>query len=259
MMKRNLCVLLALAGCAGGASAQLFGSDNAGNYFLVDEATGAATIITADDSTYNFGGGATEIEINPATGVGYAQNPDGNFSGNIFDGVTGASLGASNPTADSFQGLEYVGGTLFATGFGGSSTILYTLDPVTGQETVVADTGLTNPLNGLAYDVDAGIMYASSGRTQELFTIDLGTGVPTLVGSMGVTVGSIEFGASGLLYGGGGQQQRGNIYTIDPLTGSSTLVGATGLGTVVTGLTLLPAPSSLALLALAGMCTRRRR
>ncbi len=258
-MTRHVCAIVALAGCSSLASAQLYGSDNQGNYFLVDETNGNATLITSDDSTYNFLGGATEIEVNPATGIGYAQNPNGAFSGNIYDAVTGASLGPTNPTNDVYQGLEYVGGTLYAAGFSGANATLYTLDPVTGVETFVGDSGFNNPLNGLAYDVNTNTMYASSGRTQELYTIDLSNGALSFIGNMGITVGSIEFGSNGLLYGGGAQANTGDIFTIDPATGNPTMIGRTGLVTVVTGLTLLPAPSSLALLGLGGLVASRRR
>ena len=70
---------------------------------------------------------------------------------------------------------------------------------MTGLETFVADTGFGNPINGLAYDVNTNTMYASSGRTQELYTIDLSNGALNLIGNMGITVGSIEFGSNGLL------------------------------------------------------------
>lgn len=262
---RHVISAMGLCLLAGSASAQLFGSDNLGNYFMVDEATGAATIITSDDSTYNFLGGATEIEINPSTGVGYAQNPNGVFMGNLFDGVTGASLSGSVPTIGSFVGLEYVGDDLLGTyhiNAGGASTLAI-LDPTTGVQTDIGLTGI-GPINGLAYDASSGVLYGSTARnalgpTSWLVTIDLGTGAATPVGDMGVVVGSIEFGSNGMLYAGGGAQDQGNIFTIDPGTGASTLVGATGLGTVVTGLTLLPAPSSLALLGLGGLVASRRR
>ncbi len=259
--------LFAMAVCvsAGSASAQLFGSDNFGNYFLVDEATGAATIITNDDSTYNFMGGATEIEIDPATGVGYAQNPGSTFMGNLFDGATGASLSGSVPTIGAFAGLEYVGGDLYGTyhtNAGGPSTLAI-LDPTTGVQTDIGATGV-GPINGLAYDASSGVLYGSTARnalgpTSWLVRVDLGTGVASPIGDMGIVAGSIEFGSNGLLYAGGGAQDQGNIFTIDPATGASTLIGATGLGTVVTGLTLLPAPSSLTLLGAGGLIASRRR
>ena len=258
-MKKTMCALVALAGCTTLASAQMYGSDSSGNYFLVDETNGNATIITNDDSTYNNGSGATEIEIHPGTGIGFAQNPNGFFTGNIFDAVTGASLNLSVVTNDAFQGLEYVGDTLYAAGWSGANATLYTLDPNSGLGTPIGDTGFGNPINGLAYDVNTNIMYASSGRTQELYTIDLSNGALNFIGNMGITVGSIEFGSNGLLYGGGGQNNASEIFTVDPATGESTVIGRTGLGTTVTGLTLLPAPSSLALLGLGGLVASRRR
>lgn len=251
---------------AGAASAQLYGSDNNGNYFLVDEATGAATIITNDDSTYNFMGGATEIEINPGTGIGYAQNPNGSLLGNTFDAVSGASTSASVSTNGAFNGLEYVGNTLYGVYITSPQTpsVLATLDPTTGASVDVGLTGLSGAINGLAYDAASGIMYGSTsantlGPTSWLVSIDLGTGAATPIGDMGIVVGSIEFGSNGQLYGGGGQNFSGQIFTISTATGASTFLGDTGLGTTVTGLSLLPAPGTLALLGLGGVCAGRRR
>lgn len=265
-MMKTLAAGIVLAMAGGAASAQLFGSDNNGNYFSIDEGSGAATIITGDDSTYNFLGGATEIEINPGTGMGYAQNPNGSLLGNTFDALTGASTSASVPTVGAFNGLEYVGNTLFGVYIISPQTpsVLATLDPTTGASVDVGLTGLNGAVNGLAYDGASGIMYGSTsantlGPTSWLVAIDLGTGAATPIGDMGIVVGSIEFGSNGQLYGGGGQANSGQIFTIDTGTGVSTFLGDTGLGTTVTGLSLLPAPGTLALLGLGGLCVTRRR
>ena len=64
------------------------------------------------------------------------------------------------------------------------------------------------------------------------------TGVATVVGSTGFQAGSLQFGPDGNLYGGGtGFANGGDLFRIDPATGLSTFVGATGFSSV-TGLTL---------------------
>ncbi|MCB9846561.1 MAG: hypothetical protein H6811_11330 [Phycisphaeraceae bacterium] len=266
-MKRSVIALAGLALAASGASAQLFGSDNVGNYFEVSEIDGSATLITSDGSTYNFVGGATEIEIDQSTGIGYAQNPNGSFSGNQFVATTGASAGPTVFTLGSFTGLEYVGGTLFGayiTGGGGAApSTLATLDPTTGASVDIGLTGV-GPVTGLAYDVSSGIMYGSTAgvpgvSTSLLVTIDLGSGLATPIGDTGVVLGSIEFGSNGRLYGGGGQVNTGQIFVIDLGTATPTHIGDTGLDTVVTGLSLLPAPGGVALLGLGGLIAARRR
>ncbi len=51
--------------------------------------------------------------------------------------------------------------------------------------------------------------------------------------------GSLQFGPDGNLYAGGTGPDAGNLFRINPATGASTLVGATGFDRV-SGLTLVP-------------------
>ncbi len=267
-MTHTLSALACLAGATTLAAAQLYGSDNAGNYFLVSEIDGTATLV-GDGSTYNNNGlGATEIEVHPATGVGFAAHPSTMFTGNRYDALSGASLGANVDLVGAFSGLEYVGDTLYGTygaGSGGDDpSTLAILDPLTGNSVDVGLSGI-GVINGLAYDPATGTMYASTSQNalgngnSWLVTLDLDTGEATIIGDMGIVVGSIEFGQNGQLFGGGGRFERGNIYTINPDTAEPTLLGETGLNTVVTGLTLLPAPAGIAVLGLAGLLAVRRR
>ncbi|MDI6808293.1 MAG: hypothetical protein QME66_04835 [Candidatus Eisenbacteria bacterium] len=72
-----------------------------------------------------------------------------------------------------------------------------------------------------------------------LVIINLMTGQAIPVGPTGImgALGGLEFGPDGNLYGGGNQQNGGNIYRIDPNTGQATLVGPSGFYGI-TGLTL---------------------
>jgi uncharacterized repeat protein (TIGR03803 family) len=65
----------------------------------------------------------------------------------------------------------------------------------------------------------------------------------TVIGNTGFRAGSLEFGPDGSLYGGGGGANAGQLFRIDPATGTSTLVAATGIGTI----------SGLALRSLGGL------
>jgi hypothetical protein len=223
-----------------GSGSVLYGCDPNGGIFTVDLATGAGTMT----GVYAPTGSADEIEHDFITGATFAQAGYGSYYGQRFDIFTGASLGAFVNDGVWFQGLEYVGGTLYGTYvsyYDGPSTLAI-LDPVTGATTVIGPTG-RGPISGLAYDAGSGIMYGIDGGGSygpgNLLTLDLATGVAAVVGPAGFTPASLEFGPDGNLYAGGDGADGGHLYRVSPLTGSATLVGSTGQFSV-TGLTLGP-------------------
>ncbi|TMQ69057.1 MAG: hypothetical protein E6K81_15780, partial [Candidatus Eisenbacteria bacterium] len=228
---------LALASAGGGQV--LYGCDRSGSIFTVDLVTGAGTPTGVHPPL----GACTEIESDPA-GIAFAQSSDGGFYGARFDLASGALIGCFVSDSGSFQGLEYVGATLYGTyvtGPDGPST-LATLDPVTGAATPIGPTG-TGPVSGLAYDAASGTMYGINGGGRfgpgYLLTLDLTTGAATVVGPTGMTAGSLEFGPDGNLYAGGDAINGGRIYRIDRHTGFATQLGPSGFSSV-TGLTLGP-------------------
>ena len=92
-------------------------------------------------------------------------------------------------------------------------------------------------MDGLDFD-SSGVLYALSqssavdGRLR-LFTLNTGTGQPTLIGDIGVAeprhagneiVADIAFAPDGTLYG----VLDDSLYTISKSTGAATLIGATG-------------------------------
>jgi len=81
---------------------------------------------------------------------------------------------------------------------------------------------------GMAVDRTTGIMYLMVLGADDLYTIDLVTGVATLVGSSGVGANIIEIAIdnSGQMYGWG---LNDNAYTIDKTTGVATLIGPLGI------------------------------
>jgi hypothetical protein len=162
------------------------------------------------------------------------------FGGQRFDIDTGAGVGAPVATGAAFNGLEYVGSTLYgaAIQFGRGPSTLRILDPVNGSSVAIGPTGV-GPISGLAYDPTSGVMYGIAGASGPaiLYTIDLSSGAATPVGSTGMQAGSLEFGPDGALYSGGTGSDSGNLFRIDPGTAAATVVGATGFSSV-TGLTL---------------------
>ena len=221
----------------------LYGSDRSGRLFTVDVNTGLGTFVgnLPTFSTTDHHLGSTEIEYDNSTGRAWVQVRDGGFAIHEFDIATGAGVGSLIPDGFAFNGLEFVGSTLYGTSVGGGDPpSLKILDPATGVSTQVGVTGVSGT-PGLAYDPSTGIMYgierANTG-TPRLLTIDLTTGAATPIGPMGVQAGSIEFGPDGRLYAGGAGTNAGDLFWINTSTGLATFIGSTGFSEV-TGLTLL--------------------
>ena len=226
-------------GYAAGSSSVLYGATRAGQLFTINLSTGAGTLVG------NLPIQTTEIEFDNQTGRAFAQAPDGSFFGQEFNINTATGIGATISNGASFNGMEWVGSTLYATaiaGPGGSST-LRTLNPFTGTSTTIGLTGF-GPIAGLAFDPLSGIMYGiTGGATGNLLRLNLTTGAATLIGPTGFRAGSLEVGPDGLLYGGGTNTDEFKIFRINPATGASTLVGTTGIGVAgtadITGLALV--------------------
>lgn len=133
-----------------------------------------------------------------------------------------------------------------ATGTGGGTGTLVSIDPLTGTATVI---GLTNDgignnyrLTGLAFDPFSGVLYGSSGNSSPtnpgtLVTVDPMTGLVTLIGSYGTggTMADLTFTPDGTLYGWL-EPSADDMYSINRSTGAATLIGDSGLGTFGSGI-----------------------
>jgi hypothetical protein len=209
----------------------LYGSDTSGSYFTVNINTGAASAVGTLPT-----GSTTEIEYDPISARAFAEGGGANTTNVIkeFNVATGAAIGGPVSHNHTFPGLEWVGSTLYGTSIDealGASTLM-TLDPLTGATTSIGATGF-GPISGLAYYRSSGIMYGVSATpNSDLLTINLDTGAATTIGSTGIVAGSLEIGADGNLYAGGGQANAGNLYRINTTTGAATLVGSTGMGNI---------------------------
>ena len=113
---------------------------------------------------------------------------------------------------------------------------LYRIDAATGASFFVGNLGIEGP-DGIAFDEDDVLYVTETFDLANLYTVDVTTAVPTLVGSLtGLPVDEHMTGLAfdpidGTLYGStGGSIQPDTIYTIDKSTGAVTLVGTTGLG-----------------------------
>jgi hypothetical protein len=137
---------------------------------------------------------------------------------------------------------------------------LFVFDNLSGSVTFteIGETGLTQ-IFGLAIDPVTGVMYGVNGGDDSLYTINTTTGVPTLVGAVGVTLGAI----GGMDFSADGQtlllSNAGALFRIDKTTGLGTAAGDTTRNDSALSYRV-PEPSSLSLVALgAAFALRRRR
>jgi hypothetical protein len=251
----------------------LYGADANGDLFTLDPTSGAATRVGAlpvkSDFAYILNPlvGMTESFPRPVKPARVADIVADNvnhrawlqylgivsYDGQGFDPATASAVGGLVPDAPadtSFQGLAYVNGTLYAAGnlgpYENQPSHLFTLDPVTGQATLIGPTG-TNALTGLAYDAQNDILYAVRGTeyqlpvVSDLMTVDRATGQATPVFSLGFQAESLQFGPDGQLFAG---SDGGSLYRIDPVAHTVTLVGPTGYTDAITGLALVDQPNA---------------
>jgi hypothetical protein len=211
----------------------------------------------------------TLIDIDPVTGAGTVR---GNFaapvsalefrSDGVLFGTTGggnASLVTIDPETGDFAtvgvhdfgavtGLQFIGDTLYGAFFappdGTSPYSLVTIDQADGSLTTIGSIDDYSSVRGLAYDVNSATLYgvgipllmgeSTEGVNDELFTIDPGTAMTTPVGTIGFSLGGLEFGPDGQLLGGtdggGGGEGAGStsLVSVNTQTGLGTVIGSTG-------------------------------
>jgi subtilisin family serine protease len=150
----------------------------------------------------------------------------------------------SDPNA-AVDGLRFNSeGVLYGGSFNNSTGVgeLLTIDPSNAQVlTSVTLVGSGNSFcPGIAFD-SSDVLYGSrgnsSGRTEDLDLIDQATGVLTPIGPMEAVISDIVFAPDGTLYG---SSPTGELYSIDPATGTKTLLFNTGIAQL-SGLAATPA------------------
>lgn len=222
------------------------GGDNAsggGRLWLIDVTNQTATLIgntgfgylggIAFDSKgtlYGVSGGSANpgilLTIDPTNGkamdIGSISDPDTHVDGLRFNSQ-GVLYGSA------YNDIDAVG-------------VLVTIDPLNGD--ILSSLTLIGSGNafcpGIAFnsmDVLYGSRGNSSDRAEDLDLIDQVTGVLTPIGPMEAVISDIVFAPDGILYG---SSPTGELYTIDPVTGTKTLLFNTGI-TRFSGLAAAPA------------------
>lgn len=121
-------------------------------------------------------------------------------------------------------------GNLWGLGFATNPTLLYRVDPSTGDTTLVGST-LVDRMNGLTFGPDGTLWGATSSNaaTPSLYKINTSNGAAMLVGSMGFAcAGDLTF-SGGILYMAAASFTPGGndlLVRLNTTTGAGTLIGS---------------------------------
>ncbi len=208
------------------AQAQAYLVDsNLDQLFSVDLATGAATNIA---STLNNGLSVpADLTWKGDTSELWTVDLSGGELGTI-DTTTGTFTAVHQTGMSGWQGLAWDPGTslFYLANQNGNS---YTLDPAIGTLNLQGPSGFALIA---ALDIDpSGALMGIDFFTGHMVSVDKNTGVGTNLGTM-VTNGfqGLGIASDGTWYGANTNDD--SLHTIDPATGTNTLVGANGAGVV---------------------------
>ena len=129
-------------------------------------------------------------------------------------------------TGEQIRGIDDVSGVIYGLG---DANHLYTINPATGVCTMVGAGAFSPVLNGIDFGFTAGPsqFYVSSdlGQNLSLTTAGVATTMPNYTGASLDTIAYDPL--TSVYYGMSASSQ--DLYTVNPATGSTTLVGPTGV------------------------------
>lgn len=256
------------------ATPLLYGITNAGALFTVDPTTlstntlgtvpGAVAMIgvaTNGANLYTFDRNTNRIlQIDPNNAT-VLNTIDVGFLGTVKIGE--GDLTFSSPTQGFISSAQFPAASYYSFTLGSPGT--NTLLPGSTSGGVFLD--------GMA--VKGGTLFGLQQGGVGFYTVNTTTGFPTLVGHTGIAAGPYSFGGlafdplNSTMYGALANNNFSNLYTIDPVTGTATLIGRIGTITNVSGLSefdanpvTTPEPNSLllfgtGLLSLVGVVRRK--
>ena len=269
-LRRSIRRAFVLALFASPAHGQLIGvEEDTGKFFAISTADSSMQLI---DSTGIAGLGA--MEFNPMDGFYYGFTTGASPSLYRFtipptlDHVTSELVGPLGVFA--FEGgiAFSPNGTAYAVNGGVTVPVLFTLNLTTGAAAIVNSFAGRHDIAGLGWRGD-GMLIGLDSTDNSLLTIDPQTAAVTTLDGVAATIGGIGGmalnGDLGYFVTAGPLAIRpgsNELYRFDPLTGEQFFVGSFDqriLGAGFSGLTFVPEPATLALMALGGLVFARRR
>ena len=268
---------LALTATPALGQGQLIGGRVGRQVYNVNASTGAASgprttggtggllgLATAADGTLyglNSGGASSTgrsagqlVTIDPATGatvaigsLGLTSLSEGDLA---FDPTTGTLYGVSNEQ-DQFDRR------------------LFTINTATGASTDLGNITRfgaivnSSDFSAMAFTADGSLLLLDTFMDR-LYTVDKATAEVSaavdLSTDLGGVAGMVFDRDAGTLYVADGSDAASNLYTLNPTSGTLTLIGPTGVAGGLSGLAfVVPEPTGLAVFGMAGVGLLRRR
>ena len=152
------------------------------------------------------------------------------YSSNILltaDPSTGTPTNIGTMTGSDFTGLAYdiTSDIMYASGYDGSNSLLYTVDLATAATTLVGTIESSALIIGIACDAE-GNLYGIDLTNDNLLSIDNATGAGSIIGSLGIDISyaqDIAFDRDNDVLYGTLYTSSGGLYEIDVETGAVSL------------------------------------
>ncbi|MCC9599551.1 hypothetical protein LOC67_03185 [Stieleria sp. JC731] len=155
------------------------GADTANNLYVVDQMTGAASLV-GNTGVANL----TGLAFDPVNKVMYGGTGTGNSLYTINTTNASTTLVGSYGVSVSGQGLAFDPITQSLWLADALTDNLFEVNTMTGQASQVGFTSLTAPV-GLAVDPLTGSIYSVDHLSDALYTLDRTTGTATFIGQLG--------------------------------------------------------------------------
>ncbi|MCF6238821.1 MAG: hypothetical protein L3J79_08435 [Candidatus Marinimicrobia bacterium] len=226
----------------------------------------------------SFSNELMSLDLDTGTATSIATLDYGGVVGMAYDGASDTLYGASytsgllftiDPTAgrtiaigrigNGISGMTYDNTSGYLFGVDGVADTLIRIDPSTGQTTTVGSMGYAG-IFGIAIDTATNRMYAVDNFVDKFLIIDMSTGQASTIAELDMKVGGITFDpTTGMLLAVNTNASGDLLYSIDPMSGQTTLIGDVGYSYIQGLAFAIPAPGIPAFVFVLSMGVLRRK